>query len=565
MVKSKEKKYLKTFSIHEKDLSLVHKFTHIVLQYKHLENILNLLIAHEFNNKDNKVEVSKQKSKEMFSLLLNKIIMKAVLKSNPGGEKTSYNIAQVNNYFNSQHVNFELFNQAKLACFHLNDKNIGEIVGRLHKDWSNFFLALKNKNISKVSNNNLQNPSYPKPKKLSKVYNYSVPLEVSKFSMAKADKGLLGINLGNKMVYVKFFNFNKNKLNNNKPQYLNKKINSVTVSLSHGHIYYNLQYIDEKQNLKDNIKNKDLDNFSKKEENSKIAGLDVGLNNIASIFVNDKDTKSIIISGKELISYNCNFNKRLSKINEEISQEVINYKEIVNKEGNKQLIPEEYSKKGKVLQNRKSQLFERRKLYMDDYMQKLSKKITNYLCVNKVDSLVISRNLSFTKTTGEIKMVKKTKQKFYQIPFGRLLNLIKSKLTEKEINIVEINEAYTSKTSSLTGDIVKVQAKSKGKKEILPNDLNGSRGSKIKGNLNNPLGRGLFKDMVINKIINADINAAVNHIKVGINKLTINNIGYSNIKINKELSKYCNPIKIKSNHEFDKLLKTYQIVDIQKV
>ena len=559
MVKSKEKKYLKTFSIHEKDLSLVHKFTHIILQYKHLENILNLLIAHEFNNKDNKVEVSKQKSKEMFSLLLNKIIMKAVLKSNPGGEKTSYNIAQVNNYFNSQHVNFELFNQAKLACFHLNDKNIGEIVGRLHKDWSNFFVTLKKFNSNK-SNNNLQKPSYPKPKKLSKVYNYSVPLEVSKFSMAKADKGLLGINLGNKMVYVKFFNFNKDKFNGNKPKYLNKKINSVTVSLSHGHIYYNLQYIDEKQNLKDNIKNKDLDNFSKKEENSKIAGLDIGINNIASIFVNDNTTKSIIISGKELISYICNFNKRLSKINEEISNEVIQYKEIVNKQGNKQLIPEKYSQKGKLLQNRKSQLFERRKLYMDDYMQKLSKKITNYLCVNKVDSLVISRNLSFTKTTGEIKMVKKTKQKFYQIPFGRLLNLIKSKLTEKEINIVEINEAYTSKTSSLTGDIVKVQAKSKGKKEILPNDLNGSRGSKIKGNLNNPLGRGLFKDMVINKIINADINAAVNHIKVGIDKL-----GYSNIKINKELSKYCNPIKIKSNHEFDKLLKTYQIVDIQKV
>ena len=129
--------------------------------------------------------------------------------------------------------------------------------------------------------------------------------------------------------------------------------------------------------------------------------------------MNDKDTKSIIISGKELISYNCNFNKRLAKINNEIANEVIQYKEIVNKEGNKQLIPEEYSKKGKVLQNRKSQLFERRKLYMDDYMQKLSKKITNYLVINKVDNLVISRNLSFTKTSGEIKMVKKTKQKFY--------------------------------------------------------------------------------------------------------------------------------------------------------
>ena len=551
MVKVKEKKYLKTFSIHEKDLSLVHQFSQIILQYKHLENILNILIAHEFNNKINNT-IDLEGSKKIFQLLLNKIIMKAVLKSNPGGQKTSHNIAQVNHYFNHNHVNFELFNQAKTACLHLNDKNIGEIVGRLHKDWGNFFTALKKFKI----NNNLQKPSYPKPKKLSKVYNYSVPLEVSKFSMARADKGLLGINLGNKMVYVKFFNFNKNKLNNNKPQYLNKKINSVTVSLSHGHIYYNLQYIDENKTSINNIKDKDLSIIKDK----KIAGLDVGLNNIASIFVNDKDTKSIIISGKELISYNCNFNKRLAKINNEIANEVIQYKEIVNKEGNKQLIPEEYSKKGKVLQNRKSQLFERRKLYMDDYMQKLSKKITNYLVINKVDNLVISRNLSFTKTTGEIKMVKKTKQKFYQIPFGRLLNLIEEKLTAKEIKVIEINEAYTSKTSSLNADIVKIQEKSKKKEKILPNDLNGSRGNRMKGNLNNPLGRGLFKDIVINKVINADINAAVNHIKVGINKL-----GYSNIKINKDLFKYCNPIKIKSNHEFDKVIKTYQIVDIQKV
>ena len=551
MVKSKEKKYLKTFSIHEKDLSLVHQFSQIILQYKHLENILNILIAHEFNNKINNT-IDLEGSKKIFQLLLNKIIMKAVLKSNPGGQKTSHHIAQVNHYFNHNHVNFELFKQAKTACLNLNDKNVGEIVGRLHKDWGNFFTALKKFKI----NNNLQKPSYPKPKKLSKVYNYSVPLEVSKFSMARADKGLLGINLGNKMVYVKFFNFNKNKENNNKPQYLNKKINSVTVSLSHGHIYYNLQYIDEKQNLDKNLKVKSLHKI----EDSKIAGLDVGLNNIASIFVNDKDTKSIIISGKELISYNCNFNKRLAKINNEIANEVIQYKEIVNKEGNKQLIPEEYSKKGKVLQNRKSQLFERRKLYMDDYMQKLSKKITNYLVINKVDNLVISRNLSFTKTSGEIKMVKKTKQKFYQIPFGRMLNLIEEKLTAKEIKVIEINEAYTSKTSSLNADIVKIQEKSKKKEKILPNDLNGSRGNRMKGNLNNPLGRGLFKDIVINKVINADINAAVNHIKVGINQ-----IGLKDIKINKDLFKYCNPIKIKSNHEFDKVIKTYQIVDIQKV
>ena len=103
MVKVKEKKYLKTFSIHEKDLSLVHQFSQIILQYKHLENILNILIAHEFNNKINN-KIALEKSKKIFQLLLNKIIMKAVLKSNPGGQKTSHHISLVNHYFNHNHV-----------------------------------------------------------------------------------------------------------------------------------------------------------------------------------------------------------------------------------------------------------------------------------------------------------------------------------------------------------------------------------------------------------------------------------------------------------------------------
>ena len=545
MIKTKEKKHLKTFSIHEKDLSIVKEFQRLILQYKHLENIINILMAYEFNSINNNTNSqSTPLSKEIFKLLQNKIIMKLVLKNNTGGEKTSYDVAKVNDYYKN-HYHSELFVQAKIACEELNDKNVGEIIGRLHKDWSNFFLGLKNKSQA----GQVKNPSYPKPKKLSKVYNYSVPLEVSKFSLAKEDKGLLGINLGKNMVYVKYFNAKKNKENNNKPTYLNKKINSVTVFLSHGHVYYNLQYVIETKSL---VHERLIENKKPK----KFAGLDTGVNELASIFVNDKDTKSIIISGKELISYNCYFNKRLAEINEQIAKEVKEYKEITNSAGNKQLIPEEYSKKGKLLQNRKSQLFERRKLYMDDYMQKLSKKVAFFLNYMEVDCLVISKNLSFTKTTGEIEMNKKTKQKFYQIPFGRFLNLLESKLESRNIDTVEIDESYTSKTSSLTADIVKIKeiVKNKGKEHLVPNDFNGSRGSKKKNNVNNPLGRGLFKDKILNKIIHADLNAAANHIK----------IASPGIVLNKNLFKYCNPKKIKSNHEFDKLLKTYQIVHTQK-
>lgn len=540
----KEQNYLKTFSIHEKNKQTVNEFKQLVLQYKHLENILNLLLAFEFNLNFKTNNNIKEKSQHwtIFNLLRNKIIMKAVLKSNTGGAKTSTNIKIINDYFDSNHPNHLLFKQAKAACLNLNDKNVGEIVGRLHKDWQNFFLANKTYCEAK-DKKGLQKPSYPKPKSLNKVFNYSVPLEVSKFSMSKEHLGLLGINLGTKMTYVKYYNYDKNKPNGNKPSYLNKNINSVTVSLSHGHIYYNLQYHAPKHNNKNEGFTDNLE-LMLKGVTQKVAGLDIGIHNIASIFINDEDTQSLIISGKELISYNCNYNKKLAKNAMDIASEVTSYKTIIKDDGKNYQIPEKYSHKGKILQTRRSQIFERRSLFMEDYLHKLSKKITNYLVLNKVTKLVISRNLSFTKTTGEIEMRKASKQKFYQIPFGRMLNLLESKLLEEGVEVVLINEAYTSKTSSLTADVVNVQGKAKVKEVILPTDLNGSRGNKKKGVLNNPLGRGLFKDNVINKIINADLNAAANHIKVGI-------VG---IEINRSLSKYNNPVKIKSNNEFDKLL-----------
>lgn len=175
--------------------------------------------------------------------------------------------------------------------------------------------------------------------------------------------------------------------------------------------------------------------------------------------------------------------------------------------------------------------------------------------------MVLSKNLNFTKTTGEIKMLKKTKQKFYQIPFGKLLNLIEQKSINYDIEVKWIDEAYTSKTSSISGDVNHVQQKGKTIREkisknltiekeelIIPNDLRGNRGVK-KG-----LGRGIYRDIEIRKIVNADINGACNHIKVYLKDKSKDMINTLKQQEN-YLYKWCNPIKIKSNHEFDKLLK----------
>ena len=177
-------------------------------------------------------------------------------------------------------------------------------------------------------------------------------------------------------------------------------------------------------------------------------------------------------------------------------------------------------------------------------MSKLSSALLGYLKTNEVSDLVISKNLSVVKTTGKIKQHKKTKQKFYQIPFGRLLNLLEEKAIKYGIRIADIDESYTSKTSSLTADVNKVKKMALDKEPITPAELNGVRGVK-KGKIT----RGLFWDNILNTVINADINAAVNHIKVAFPDVVCAKI------LLKNRPKLNNPKKIKSANEFSFLLK----------
>lgn len=550
-------KELKTFSIHETDLSLVKSISHSLFVYKHLENIINILLAHLLLQTDN-IDLSsgnKEELKNIFWLLLNPIIMKAVLSNNSGGLKTKDSISTINTYFKDN----TLFQQAKSLYKDLNDKNISMIIRRLNKDWKNYFSSLHdfyNGNPKGLTGK----PSFPKPKKLSKVFNYSLPLESSKFSLKKLNQGLLGITVGKKMIYT--------YIGKNVYYIQNKTINNVTMSYSHSHIYYQFTYI-QNNNKEDLTPN---NNNNKEVVEIKEAGGDVGINNLLSLFINDNKTQSLIMSGKELISYNVHFNKRLAKTNTLLSQQVSAYKSIISKIDNKKYeVPEAYTQEGKKLINRREQLFERRKLYLEDYLNKISKKVLTYLQLNKVNLLVLSKNLNFTKTTGEIKMIKKTKQKFYQIPFGKLLHLIEQKSINYGIEVKWIDEAYTSKTSSISGDVNYVQSKGKVKREkesnnlsitekelITANDLRGNRGVK-KG-----IGRGNYRDTEIKKIVNADINGACNHIKVYLKDSSIDMINKLKQQ-EKYLWKWCNPKKIKSNHEFDKILIEMNIKHLSQI
>ncbi|MEA3314840.1 MAG: zinc ribbon domain-containing protein [Campylobacterota bacterium] len=254
------------------------------------------------------------------------------------------------------------------------------------------------------------------------------------------------------------------------------------------------------------------------------------MNNLLTIFTDDKTTQSLIVDGARFKDYNSSFNRFNAKLNNSISGNVIKW--FVKDKEKDIKYPLEYNNRGVYLKKFKIFLIEKRNQFFKNEWHKLSKRVTEFFKINKVTHLYISRNLTFAKNQGDIKLRKSTKQNFIQIPFGKLLDYLQYKAEELGIKVINIDEAYTSKTSCINADVFAVQEKAKNKEPILTNDLNASR-----------VKRGLLKDKISNIVFNADINGAVNHIKVSTKQC---------FKWLKDyMFKIANPIKIKSDYEFN--------------
>ncbi|MFP3206896.1 MAG: IS200/IS605 family accessory protein TnpB-related protein, partial [Hydrogenobaculum sp.] len=245
-------------------------------------------------------------------------------------------------------------------------------------------------------------------------------------------------------------------------------------------------------------------------------------------FIDDKSTPSLIVDGKPFKDYNSKFNRLVAKLNESKSKEVVEW--AVSKSGNK--YPAKYTEKGRKIGKFISFLYSKRNRFFHDQFHKMAKRVVEYLNLHGVSELFISKNLAELKNNGQCELNKAVKQSFIQIPFVKLLKYIEYKAQEYGINVHYINEKYTSKASCISDDVKSIQESSD-----LTNVFNGKR-----------VKRGLFLDTVINKVFNADLNGAVNHIKVA--------VGKSFEWLKDKLFKLCNPIKIKGDYEFCRLLKS---------
>ena len=203
--------------------------------------------------------------------------------------------------------------------------------------------------------------------------------------------------------------------------------------------------------------------YEKKEEepiiNNSFIGIDIGIDNLASITSNDKNF-SYIVKGTPLKSMNQYYNKKKAQIQSELEK--------CNK---------------KKFSRKLERLTDKRNLKIKNYLHNASRKIINLCKSQNIGNIVIGHNKGWKQ---EVKIGKKNNQNFVSIPFNMFIQQLEYKGKMEGINVMVTEESYTSKTDHFVKEPMKHLDERKGKR----------------------VRRGLFKSS-IGKVLNADINGAI--------------------------------------------------------
>lgn len=231
-----------------------------------------------------------------------------------------------------------------------------------------------------------------------------------------------------------------------------------------------------------------------------MAGVDMGMDNLISLVSTNPDVRSQIISGKEIKSFNRWFNKKKAAVQSAIdtlSDKIAKEKD----ESRKNAISRELFELKLYLHN----LYNYRDRWIDTHFHKVARQLADFLYETGHKTVYIGKGA--TESKDGIDLGKVTNQNFVSIPFRKLVKFLEYKLGEFGIEVVKTDEPYTSKASSLSDDILEIQkryAEAKEKQESVKIKCSGKR-----------VQRGLYKDNVLNKVFNADLNGALNILKAG--------------------------------------------------
>ena len=239
------------------------------------------------------------------------------------------------------------------------------------------------------------------------------------------------------------------------PILVDKKIKEIRIIPKNSARFFEIQYIYEAECIQRNLN-----------KNHALA-LDLGINNLVTAVTSNG--RSFIIDGRKLKSINQWFNKENARL-----------QSIKDKQHF-----------GKKPTNRQKAIARERNNKVNDYMNKVARKVVDYCITNNIGTLVVGYNETFQRGSH---IGKQNNQSFVNIPYGRLRGKLEYLCELNGIVFVKQEESYTSKASFWDRDDIPVY-NADNPKEYL---FSGKR-----------IHRGLYQT-ASGKIFNADVNGALN-------------------------------------------------------
>jgi putative transposase len=192
--------------------------------------------------------------------------------------------------------------------------------------------------------------------------------------------------------------------------------------------------------------------------NNRIASIDIGLNNLATVGSNCPDFKPFIVCGRALKACNQQYNKVKALLQSQLPNNRFS------------------SHKIEALTNK-------RNAKIDYYLHTSSRFIIDQLVSQDVKHLIIGKNDNWKQN---LNLGKRTNQSFTSIPHARFIQQLEYKAQLAGIKVTVTEESYTSKCSFLDLEPIKKQSSYLGKR-VKRGLFRASNGRKYNADLNGSL------------------------------------------------------------------------------
>lgn len=193
-----------------------------------------------------------------------------------------------------------------------------------------------------------------------------------------------------------------------------------------------------------------------------IAGVDIGLNNLATVASNQPGFVPFLVNGRSLKSINQYYNRRRAQLQSQLPE-------------------------GRHTTQRLQRLTDKRNRKIKHELHVASRRIVDRLVDTQIGVLVIGKNKGWKQ---KIELGKRNNQHFVSLPHAQFIDILTYKAHLMGIKVIVTEESYTSKCSFLDREPIQKQEQYAGRR----------------------VKRGLFR-AGNGKTINADVNGAYNIIR----------------------------------------------------